>query len=59
MDKNKKNKMIGFGLAVAVAGIIGGIAVGKKIKNIKDEKNLSLVCRCGRRFGFERQCSGL
>ena len=40
MDKNKKNKMIGFGLAVAVASIIGGIAVGKKIKNIKDEKNL-------------------
>ena len=39
MDKNKKNKMLGLSFAAAVMGVIG-IAAGKKIKNLKTEKNL-------------------
>lgn len=39
MDKNKKNKMLGLSFAAAVMGVIG-IAAGKKIKNLKIEKNL-------------------
>lgn len=40
MDKNRKKKMLGLSIAIAAMGVIGGAVVNRKVKNIKNEKNL-------------------